>query len=274
MDRPLVSIIMPAFNAAPYLEEAIASVLAQSYPNWELIAVNDGSTDDTARILESYADPRIRVIHQENKGVGAARNAALDVSKGELITFLDADDVLPEKALASRVEYFRNHAEVDVADGCISARTADMSREIRSYVPYHTGPLFPRLIALDDRVFFGPFYMVRRRIVQGVHFRERLTHAEDLIFFMEMADLHDAMYGHVTDPVYIYRVNENSAMSNVAGIEAGYLKVIEVACKLKKTSVSQCGELRRKIALILFKTWLRRGNLLRAFTVIARIMKA
>ncbi|MBK9061442.1 MAG: glycosyltransferase family 2 protein [Flavobacteriales bacterium] len=86
---------MPAYNAAEHVREAIMSVQAQTWPNWELVVVNDGSQDATAAILDGLDDARIIVVHQENKGVSAARNTGLDRARGEIIAFLDADDVLP-----------------------------------------------------------------------------------------------------------------------------------------------------------------------------------
>lgn len=89
----LVSVLIPAWNVAPWLGACLDSVLAQSLANFECIIVDDGSTDNTAQVAQSCADPRIRLIRQENAGVSAARNRALDEAKGQFIAFLDADDL-------------------------------------------------------------------------------------------------------------------------------------------------------------------------------------
>ena len=92
-DAPKVSVIIPAYNVAPYIAETLASVLAQTYRSWEAIVVNDGSTD--TRELETALGPfrdRITYIVQENKGAGAARNAAMAVASGEWLAFVDGDD--------------------------------------------------------------------------------------------------------------------------------------------------------------------------------------
>lgn len=92
---PLVSILMPAFNAASYIAESIQSILAQTYQNWELIVVNDGSNDQTLEIAKSFeADSRIKIISQKNAGASAARNTGLKNAKGEYVQFFDADDIL------------------------------------------------------------------------------------------------------------------------------------------------------------------------------------
>ena len=99
---PFFSIIIPVYNVAPYLRECLDSVLAQTFTDWEAVCVDDGSTDGSGAILDEYAakDKRLRVIHQENKGVGAARNLGLKKVKGNWILFLDGDDAWAKKLLS------------------------------------------------------------------------------------------------------------------------------------------------------------------------------
>ena len=104
MITPLVSICMPAYNAAPYIQEAVQSIIDQTYTNWELIIVDDGSTDSTSSILDSVDDRRISIYHQENKGQCAAANKAFELSRGELIKFFDADDILDPLTLEKQVK--------------------------------------------------------------------------------------------------------------------------------------------------------------------------
>ncbi len=120
------SIVVPVYNTEKYLAECIRSILAQSYGNFELILVDDGSTDSSRQICMEYAatDSRIRVIYQSNHGVSAARNAGLDASSGDYVTFTDSDDYLLEGAL----EY---------AAAKIQATGADMlAFGIRKITPY------------------------------------------------------------------------------------------------------------------------------------------
>lgn len=93
---PKFSIIVPVYNVAPYLRECLDSVLAQTFPAWECLCVNDGSTDESGAILDEYAakDPRFRVFHKPNGGVSSARNLALDNATGTHIVFIDSDDVI------------------------------------------------------------------------------------------------------------------------------------------------------------------------------------
>ena len=95
---PAVSVIIPAYNQSIYINESVRSVLGQSYQDFELIVVDDGSTDETPQILAKIQDPRIRIVRQSNSGLSAARNTGLRESSAPLVTFLDSDDFfLPEK---------------------------------------------------------------------------------------------------------------------------------------------------------------------------------
>jgi glycosyltransferase involved in cell wall biosynthesis len=107
---PQVSVIIPTYNRAWCLREAVDSVLTQNFRDFELIVVDDGSTDDTPRLLQEYGDA-IRVFRQENRGVSAARNAGISVSRGALIAFLDSDDLWLQGKLARQVEFFKAHAD-------------------------------------------------------------------------------------------------------------------------------------------------------------------
>ena len=102
---PLVSVIIPVYNVAPYLREALDSVIHQTYSNLEILVVDDGSTDGSGEICEEYrTDDRVQVIHQENHGVAYARNRGLDAAKGDYLGFIDADDIIDTKALEKEAQ--------------------------------------------------------------------------------------------------------------------------------------------------------------------------
>lgn len=104
--RPLISVIVPVYNVEAYLEECVRSILNQTYKNLELILVNDGSTDGSGELCDRYAaeDVRVRVIHQENAGLSAARNTGIETARGEYLTFVDSDDGIHEDCLKDSVE--------------------------------------------------------------------------------------------------------------------------------------------------------------------------
>lgn len=113
--RPLVSVIVPAYNADRFLGRALRSVLAQTYPHLEIIVVDDGSTDRTPEVIRSVTDARVRHLSQPNRGQGAARNLGIRASAGRYITFLDADDVYLPHKVERQVEFLTVHPECEVA---------------------------------------------------------------------------------------------------------------------------------------------------------------
>lgn len=129
----LVTTIIPVFNRGAMLSEAVASVLAQTYRPIEVIVVDDGSTDDTAAVADALAarNPEVRVIHQENRGVGLAREAARPLARGEFIQHLDSDDLLLPRKFELQVAGLRAHPECDASygwtrvNGAISKRTGE-----------------------------------------------------------------------------------------------------------------------------------------------------
>src|SRR6185369_5434439 len=105
-EQPLISVVIPAYNVSTYIGEALDSVFVQDLKDYEVIVVNDGSTDtpELEKVLEPFRN-RIRYIHQDNRGISAARNAALRVARGKLIALLDADDVWYEEKLTEQIAF-------------------------------------------------------------------------------------------------------------------------------------------------------------------------
>tara|TARA_R110000850_G_scaffold264954_2_gene394288 strand:- start:5781 stop:6671 length:891 start_codon:yes stop_codon:yes gene_type:complete len=117
-DEPLVSIITPTYNRADFIAEAVQSVLDQTYPNFEHLIVDDGSTDNTREVLSPFlADPRFRYFDQENQGQSVARNLALEHARGEFVCFLDSDNVWLPIHLASQLAAFQETPDVDIVCG-------------------------------------------------------------------------------------------------------------------------------------------------------------
>lgn len=106
---PDITVLVPAYNAAKYIARAIDSVLAQSFANFELLVINDGSTDDTQLVIESFNDPRIRLINQTNQGVAAALNIGLLNARAELVARFDADDICMPHRLQLQYDFMRSH---------------------------------------------------------------------------------------------------------------------------------------------------------------------
>jgi hypothetical protein len=121
MDGPVVSVVMPVFNGERFLREAIDSILSQTFSDFEFIIINDGSTDGTASILDSYvgSDPRVQVYHQQNKGVTQSRNRACGLARGKYLAQIDADDIAVRDRLQWQIEFMEKHAEIGVVGGAV-----------------------------------------------------------------------------------------------------------------------------------------------------------
>ncbi len=209
----LVSIMMPAYNAEQFIAQAIESVLAQTYQNYELIIVNDGSTDRTPSLVLKYDDSRIRVIHQSNGGEASARNTALRHMRGEYIAFLDADDVFLERHVELGVAYLQNHPEYAgvYSDGfhCDTQgkRMQPLSSNRRG--PFE-GFIFEEIARASD--VFGPptCVTIRRALVTQYHleFDSDIVIGPDWDFFTQFAELGN--FGYIPDHTCLYRVHRTN----------------------------------------------------------------
>jgi len=121
--QPLISVIIAVYNGGSYIAQAIESVLAQSWKNMEIIVINDGSTDETARIVTAYGD-RIIYHFQKNQGQGAARNTGISMAKGEFIAFLDADDLWMPDKLSQQMALLQQHPDASMAFGMLEQFTS------------------------------------------------------------------------------------------------------------------------------------------------------
>jgi glycosyltransferase involved in cell wall biosynthesis len=155
----LISVIIPAYNAAPYIAETLDSVLRQTHPHREIIVVDDGSIDDTLHRLEPYR-AAIHYIRQPNLGVGAARNAGLRVASGDYIAFLDADDVWRPEKLALQLDVATRHPQ----SGLIACDGVQFEGERILADRLLGGPLAHRLAAAPTGEITGRFY---REMIQG-----------------------------------------------------------------------------------------------------------
>lgn len=160
MSEPLVSVVIPTFNRARPVVQTLDSVVAQTYPHWEAVVVDDGSTDDTARVIaERYGvDPRVRYVYQKNAGVSAARNRGLEVAAGDYIALLDSDDVWEAWKLELQLLSFRHCPEIgmvwtDMAAVGPSGEVVDpryLKTMYAAYQYFEENDLFTRCHQIED----------------------------------------------------------------------------------------------------------------------------
>jgi teichuronic acid biosynthesis glycosyltransferase TuaG len=261
---------MPAYNAACYIHQSIISVLEQSHTNWELIIVNDGSTDTTSDKVSAFTDSRIHHLKQENKGVSAARNKSLELAKGEYFCMLDADDILPPTSLESRLTLFQQLPALSFVDGMVQVFDATMVELLSSHTQTYYGRVFDQLIALDSRCFFGNTWMFRASAIEGLRFREGMSHAEDLLFYIEAAR-RGGMYAATNECVLHCRRNTNSAMSNLDGLARGYRQLYEAVKQMPEASLKQKQLLKFKIKKIMTLSYLSKSEYLKALNALVAL---
>jgi len=156
MQAPLVSVVIPGFNCARYIRQALESVLAQTYPNIETILVDDGSTDDTPSVVAPFLD-RITYHRQRNGGLAAARNTGMSLARGEYIAWFDADDLCAKDRILAQVAYLASHPDVVAVGSNFSAFDADIGTFDKAHAArYYTqikknglDGLFPNVIDFD-----------------------------------------------------------------------------------------------------------------------------
>jgi len=125
INNPKVTVLMPAYNAGKYIGEAITSVLEQSFTDFELLIINDGSTDDTEKIICSFKDPRIVLINQENKGIAAALNAGLNIARANYIARFDADDICYPNRLKVQYDFITSYPEYSIIGSAVDYAEVD-----------------------------------------------------------------------------------------------------------------------------------------------------
>jgi glycosyltransferase involved in cell wall biosynthesis len=235
LTETIISVIMPVYNGERFIREAVDSVLAQTHAAWELLIVDDGSTDATPTILAHYHDPRIRVFRQENRGEGGARNTGLDHARGDIVALLDADDVYLPTALADFVARFAADPEVDVlyADGTYcDAELRPIMRMAEHRHGRHEGHILEPLVLAPNTVSVPSCMAVRRCTVDArpTRFDETLEYGVDWDFWIALA--RHARFGYLDRCTTRYRIHtSNMTRSSTVRrrkrqLAAGRLKIL------------------------------------------------
>lgn len=202
---PTVSVLMPVHNADRYVAEAVESILGQSWSDWELLIVDDGSTDRSRAIIERFAarDHRLRLTSRPNTGYTVALNELLTQSSGEFVARMDADDVALADRLSRQVEYLRAHPEV-VCVGTAVHFIDDAGRFLRDGHPGLENDEIQERILAGDCVLNHPSVMMRRGPVESVGgYRPEFEPAEDLDLWLRLAEV--GRLANLAEPLMNYR---------------------------------------------------------------------
>ncbi|MEB3220224.1 MAG: glycosyltransferase [Nostocales cyanobacterium 94392] len=225
--KPVISVIIPAYNAEKMIRETVMSVLNQSFSNLELIVINDGSQDSTLDVLSSIKDSRLQVFSYENSGVCMARNRGIERASGEFISFLDADDIWTPDKLEAQLTALEKNPQAAVAYSWV-----DYIDEYGNF--FHqgnyitiNGSAYEKML-VQNILENGSNPLIRREALTKVGvFDESLTPAEDWDMWLRLAELYD--FVTVPSVQILYRTSSNSASTNILKMEKSALKLVEKA---------------------------------------------
>ena len=224
---PRVSVIIPTFNRSDYLRQAIASVLAQTFSAFEIVVVDDGSTDDTAGAVAVFNDPRIIYLFQENAGRSSARNHGLSQARGEYIAFLDDDDLyLPDK-LAVQTDFLDAHQEIGLTGGGAQMISADGS-PLRIWETWRDRPELTLPGCLYSCPLLTCSILMRRRWLAALDhwFDPKMDRAEDTDFWIRLLAAGCSM-AWLPQVVCGYRQHPASSQANSERYQRGYLCLLD-----------------------------------------------
>ena len=215
----LISIIIPAFNCENYLSEAIKSIQNQSYPHWEIIIIDDGSTDNTPSLIDQIAesDNRIFSFHQKNGRQGAARNNGISHAQGEWIAFLDADDLWPENKLSLQLsKTLETNVDLSFTDGFICLGNNMNLREFRFGVidKFYQGNNAVLEFHKQNRIPTSTVLVKKSALLEVGGFPEKLIvqNCEDYLLWVKLLTKGKTFLS-IGEPLLLYRVHDNSSTS-------------------------------------------------------------
>ncbi len=241
MSNPLVSVVLSVYNGEKYLDEAIESILNQSYENFEFIIIDDGSSDKSLEIIRSYDDKRIVVISRENRGLVSSLNEGIEIAKGRYIARMDADDISLATRIEEQVIFMERNSDV----GICGTGVIGFGEEIKET---------PWLLSETDKTiktellfsscFAHPTVMIRRELMikNELFYDEKFLHAEDFELWTRMAKY--TKFANLKMPLLKYRIVQNSITREANIDEENRYRVIKSIFKfyLKRLNIQNSEE--------------------------------
>jgi len=253
---PRVSVAMSVFNGEIFLAESIQSVLAQTMDDFEFIIIDDGSTDRSAEIIKGFDDPRIRYVHQTNKGLATSLNKAISLSRSDLIARIDSDDLWVPEKLKCQVEFMDKHPEVVLLGGEIQLIDMDGNYMYTVHKP-HSDEENRRYLDIKN-MWTHSAVIFRQESVEkvGGYITTKYTYFEDYVLWHQLAKL--GKVAQLDKVVTKYRVHPYAVSSKTenprfieimkATVKRGYATDDEVS-ELKEIKMSEANDPKRKEAL-------------------------
>ena len=249
--NPSISVIIPVYNSGKYLSNCLESVLSQSFVDWELILINDGSKDDSGKICDKYSqiDPRIKVIHQKNQGVSSARNRGLEIAKGDWIYFCDSDDELLIDNFRSLFSAIEDNIDMVIGgfteiNGFNENNRCSRGRK-RSL---NIGETIKELFEPKDKIYKGYLWtkLFKRDVIafNKLRFDTDIIYNEDRLFIAQYLSKVSGQVNYIPKNIYKYFKRNTGAMANMKSdafetdLDA-FLKMIDIIDNLKQTELSK-----------------------------------
>jgi glycosyltransferase involved in cell wall biosynthesis len=238
---PQISVVIPIYKVEKFIRSSIQSVLSQTFSDFELLLIDDGSPDDSRKIYENFMDPRIRIISQENRGLSAARNTGIRHAKGDILAFLDGDDLWVPNKLEKHLEHLRKFPEVGIS----FSRSEFIDEEGESLGNYQ----MPKLsdITASHLLFQNPIgngsaAVVRREVLDSIcykpqvqmgeaneiwYFDETLRRAEDIDCWLRVSILTSWKIEGIPEALTLYRINSKGLSADLYSQLQSWEQVIE-----------------------------------------------
>ena len=254
---PVVSVVIPAYNVSRFIDDAIQCVLAQTFTDFELIIVNDGSTDDTLARCQRYDDPRIRVVDQQNRGLAGARNSGIREARGEFVALLDADDLWLDTKLARHVEHLRAQPDLGVSYSASRFMSEDGELLALYQSPQLTG-ITAETVLCRNPVGNGSAPVLRMSALRAIestterygtpepiYFDPDFRQSEDIECWTRIAATTPWRFEGLRDALTLYRLNGGGLSASVDKQFASWERFIEKARGYAPELIGRYGSLAR-----------------------------
>lgn len=251
---PRISIMIPTYNCGRFLGRAIDTALAQSYTDFEILVIDDGSTDNTRDVVARYGN-KVRYFHQPNRGLSSARNLALSRATGEFVAYLDADDMWYPQKLEAQIAFLDAHKECGLVHSEVSVIDED-DKILHLRFNQETGRSFPHgycLIDLLRRCHIQILTVLERRecLDRAGIFDERLAIAQDYHHWIKVA-LQGFAIGYLPEPLGKYRWRRGSLMSSQRRLLGDFTKIYEILQNEHRLEETHGVEIQRLVASQLY----------------------
>ena len=230
---PEVSVIMSAYNDERFIREAVESILNQTFKDFEVIIINDGSTDNTGEVLGSFKDERIKVINQDNMGVSKSRNKAIELSKGEYVAMIDADDISLPKRLEKQVNFLDEHKDTGFVG--TAAESIDEKGDVLYTIPCIEDNETIQKTLLEKNCFIHSSVMFRRKAFEKVSgYRNEIKYVEDYDLALRISEYY-RIY-NLKEILCKYRLNKEGVSFSKHRQQNNYALLVRYLAKERRAA--------------------------------------